>query len=168
MIWLDNELELPDLIWNQEAMNQSKKLIFDDCFFFLQHEANIDGFPQNLIDHKLDQLDPHKCFFFEIVDEFKIDNIYLRIFNKDPSYNINRSLILFLKQVINQTLNSLRYFSICNIINQKYYELNRIPSSKSVIISKDQIFHFLKTFKDQFTVCLTGNKSIKLSDFANN
>ncbi len=137
-------------------MEQSKKLIFDDCNFFLQHESKIDGFPQNLIDHKLDQLDPHKCFFFEIVDEFKIDNIYLRIFNKDPSYNINRSLVLFLKQVVNQTLKSLRYYMIAKYILSKGDSLSRLNKSASGNSINEATPFNLQTFKGQFVVCLTG------------
>lgn len=153
--WLDNELELPDLIWNQEAMNQSKKLIYDDCSFFLQNEANIDGFPQNLIDHKLEMLDPHKCFFFEIVDEYKIDNIYLRIFNKDPSYNINRSLILFLKQVINQTLSSIKNLTVGKFVLEKYESLSRTTPS-AFVCSKDVVSQSVKTFRSQLLISLTG------------
>ena len=138
-------------------MNQSKKLIFDDCNFFLQHESKIDGFPQNLIDHKLDQLDPHKCFFFEIVDEFKIENIYLRIFNKDPSYNINKSLVLFLKQVVNQALKNLSFYMIANHIHNKgesSLRFNKSPSSSSL---NEAIPFNLHILKSQFVVCLTGN-----------
>jgi hypothetical protein len=110
-VTLDSELELPDLIWNNDAINQSQKLLQEDCSFILTDEANIDKFPNNLFTHKLN---PHKCFFFEISDEFRVDNIYLRIFNKNPSYTLGKSLILFLKQINKITLDTMKNFTVLN------------------------------------------------------
>jgi hypothetical protein len=127
-VTLDSELELPDLIWNNDAINQSQKLLEEDCSFILTDEENIDKFPNNLFTHKLN---PHKCFFFEISDEFRIDNIYLRIFNKNPSYTLGKSLILFLKQINKITLDTVKSFIIINFyrdninnsIDMKLYNL---------------------------------------------
>jgi len=102
---LGEELELPDLIWNLEAIQQSKRILDEDTIFILNDEINLDNFPQNLISHKLL---PQKCFFFEISDEYRLDNIFVRIFNKDPAYNLGKNLILFLKQVFNDSLNNYK------------------------------------------------------------
>ena len=56
----------------------------------------------------------NKTFFFDICDEFKIDNIYIRIFNKEPSYNIGKNLILFLKHVIRNSFDCLKTFTLLN------------------------------------------------------
>lgn len=102
---LGEELELPDLIWNIEAIQQSKRILDEDTIFILNDEVNLDNFPQNLISHKLL---PQKCFFFEISDEYRLDNIYVRIFNKDPAYNLGKNLIIFLKHVFNDSLNNYK------------------------------------------------------------
>jgi hypothetical protein len=134
--WIDNELELPDLIWNNDAMNQSKKLLEEDCTFILtQINNNNENFPQNLLSHKLD---PHKYFFFEIFDEYRIEGIYLRIFNKDPSYNIGRSLLIFMKKVFKSACDGLTKYTLTNcgadlkIQNQSISKLKELLYQKSI------------------------------------
>lgn len=139
--WLDQELELPDLIWNTDAMNQSKKLLEEDCKFILSDENNIENFPQNFLTHKLD---PHKCFFFEISDEFRLENIYLRIFNKDPSYNIGKCLIIFFKNIVKCTMETIKSITIY------HYNIENVDNTN--LNNNKQ----LELLKQKYVTCLTA------------
>jgi hypothetical protein len=150
---LDSELELPDLIWNNDAIHQTQKLFEEDCSFILNDENNIENFPNNLFTHKLN---PHKCFFFEIYDEFRIDNIYIRIFNKDPAYTLGKSLIIFLKQINKSSIETLRDFVIMT-----FYKEN-IDSELKLY---DLVYHKLATC---FTAICLIIEQINYNDFNEN
>lgn len=170
LTWIDTELELPDLIWNHDAINQSKRLLEEDCNFILNDESNLENFPHNLLTHKLD---PHKNFFFEISDEFRIDNIYLRVFNKDPSYNIGKNLIIFLKHVLNSGLGALKFY----ITLTYYYSLN--SEKQEVIKSKFEnkvnsrpLNKVYETARHKLLTCLAATcliiEQINFNDFNDN
>ena len=80
--WIDSELELPDLIWNNDAISQSKKLLREDIDFILNDEENFENFPQNLFSHKLN---PLKNFFFDYLinqsNHFKSYKIQANLLN---------------------------------------------------------------------------------------
>jgi len=155
LTWIDSELELPDLIWNYDAMSQSKKLLEEDINFIIDDEQNFENFPHNLFSHKLN---PLRNFFFEITDEFRIDNLYLRIFNKDPSYNIRKNLIIFLKHVLVCQINTFKEYTILNFyfdnLNTKMY------------------LRIAELLKQKFVTCLTAIcliiEQINFNDFNDN
>jgi hypothetical protein len=170
LTWIDTELELPDLIWNHDAMNQSKRLLEEDCNFILNDENNLENFPHNLLTHKLD---PHKIFFFEISDEFRIDNIYLRVFNKDPSYNIGKNLIIFLKHVLNSAMSTLKYYTTLNFYFFLNSEKQEIIRSKFENNSNSQPLNKVyETVRHKLLTCLSAIcliiEQINFNDFNDN
>jgi len=136
---LGEELELPDLIWNKKAIQQSKRILDEDTIFILNDEINVDNFPQNLISHKLL---PQKCFFFEISDEYRLDNIYVRIFNKDPAYNLGKNLILFLKQVFNDTLNNYKKLAFFKFLVENIPKNSDTANKEALDALKDNSFNY--------------------------
>lgn len=181
---LGEELELPDLIWNKEAIQQSKKILDEDTIFILNDEINLDNFPLNLISHKLL---PQKCFFFEISDEYRLDNIYIRIFNKDPSYNLGKNLVIFLKQIFCDCLNNykkLKFFDYLqnnkpnknniNLDNEKTEFVNKEldMNNNDLIISGKSNNLIIASLKNQilcgFTAILLIIEQINFNDFNDN
>ena len=137
--WLDGEIELPDLIWNKDAFNSSYKLLEDDCNYILSDNNNIADFPNSLLTHK-----SNKGLFFEIFDEYKVDNIYLRLFNKDPNYNIGRNLLNFLINVLEEVTNKIEEFSAFCIKNNNekmkdFVEKKLITSLCTIMLLIEQI-----------------------------
>jgi len=137
--WLDGEIELPDLIWNKDAFNSSYKLLEDDCNYILSDRVNIADFPNNLLNHK-----SNKGLFFEIFDEYKVDNIYLRLFNKDPNYNIGRNLLNFLINVLEEVTYKIEEFSaFCVVENndnmKNFVEKKLITSLCTIMLLIEQI-----------------------------
>ena len=116
--WIDNNYEYPDLIWNNDSIRKSLFLIIEDCKFIIQDLNNIENFPQSLLKYKIDR---YQQFLFEVSQEYIIDNIYVRIFNRNPSYNINKSLILFMKNIHNSFLTSFCNYSVSNFILKRHY-----------------------------------------------
>ena len=84
--------------------------------------------------------------FFENPDEYKIDNIYLRLFNKQPNYNIGHNLPILLLHVIDDMLDHLSDYFI--------YSYGKNPNSDLNLIEK------LKNFKEK--CLLTSLTSIML------
>ncbi len=133
--WIDKTYEYPDLIWNEASFKKSLSLIEEDCQFVLNDEKNLVNFPQNLFEYKLD---PHKSFFFEISQEYIIDNIYVRVFNKYPSYNISKPLIIFLKHVCNSYFTTFDYYLISTYILKRFNFL-KFKQNLEVDDCKDEI-----------------------------
>ena len=141
--WLDTDLELPDLIWNKAALCQSYKLLSDDCQFIISDINNLDNFPTNFLNHKLSK-GSRMNFFFEINDEFKIDNIYLRLFNKEPNYNIGKNMINFIIDIIDDWINNLENFTIFILTEQnekeiEYLHRRIITEMTSMMLTIEQI-----------------------------
>ncbi len=161
---LGEELELPDLIWNKEAIQQSKRILDEDTIFILNDEMNLDNFPQNLISHKLL---PQKCFFFEISDEYRLDNIYIRIFNKDPSYNLGKNLIIFLKQAFNDCLNNYKKLAFF-----KFFQINNPNKNEDIQICGKSNNKIIESINSQilcgFTAILLIIEQINFNDFNDN
>lgn len=153
--WIDSDLELPDLIWNSDAINQSVKLLEEDCQFILNDEHNLDNFPDNYFSHRFSR---HKTFFFEISDEFRVDNIYLRNYNKDPSYNMGKSLFIFVKQILKLSLETLEHLALL-----KFYEDN---------INKDDHAALAELLKTKLVTCLIAIcliiEQVNFNDFNDN
>ena len=109
--WLKDKIDFPDLIWNITSFNGSYKLLSEDCKLIINNKYYIDNFDDIYIE--TDRI-KEKKIFFECPDEYKIDNIYLRLFNKEPNYNIGHNLPNFLLHVIENMLDNLEdYFIFC-------------------------------------------------------
>ena len=78
--WLKDKIEFPDLKWNTNSFNRSYKLLCDDCQMILNDKSLIDNFENIYIE--TDRITENKIFF-ENSDEYKIDNIYLKLFIKN-------------------------------------------------------------------------------------
>lgn len=163
--WLDNELELPDLIWNNEALQQGFKQLEDDCAHILNNYSYIEDFPNKLMVYKLTSTQGKKGFFFEIADEFKIDYIYLRLFNKEPNYNIGRNLCNFLYDVTKELFSTLELYSVL-IYQQKkkdVYESSIVQvdnndkgeNSNESIVAKLNTQSTLKYFSQKLITVMT-------------
>lgn len=151
--WLDADLELPDLIWNRDALNQSLKLLEEDCRFILNDINNLDNFPTTFLNNKLLQGSPSRMsFFFEITNEFKINNIYLRLFNKEPNYNIGKNLVNFLQEVIDQWLIDLEDFCV--------FQIKQAYKNESLLLHRKIII--------EMTSILLIIEQINFNDFNNN
>lgn len=136
--WLDADLELPDLIWNREALNQSLRLLEEDCKFILNDINNLDNFPTTFLNNKLLQGNPSRMsFFFEITNEFKINNIYLRLFNKEPNYNIGKNLVNFLQDVIDQWYIDLEDFCVFQL--KQAYKNETLFLHRKIVIEMTSI-----------------------------
>lgn len=151
---LGEELELPDLIWNKEAIQKSKKILDEDINFILNDEINLDNFPQNLITHKLS---PQKCFFFEISDEYRLDNIYIRIFNKDPAYNLGKNLVVFLKQLFNDQLNSYKKLAFFKFLEEN--KIKNLNKNQSTYLDSQQNTKLCKQIVEEKTLQNYGKVS---------
>jgi hypothetical protein len=166
---LGEELELPDLIWNKEAIYQSKIILDEDTKFILNDEINLDEFPHNLITHKLSL---QKIFFFEISEEYRLDNIYIRIFNKDPSYNLGKNLILFLKQVFNDSIESYKKLAFFEFVKENILDsekkINSIENEKKKKLSILLIENLKKQIFCGFTAILLIIEQINFNDFNDN
>jgi hypothetical protein len=166
---LGEELELPDLIWNKEAIDQSKIILDEDTIFILNDEINLDEFPHNLITHKLSL---QKIFFFEISEEYRLDNIYIRIFNKDPSYNLGKNLILFLKQVFNDSIESYKKLAFFEFVKENILDsgkrINLIDNEKKKKLSIIIIENLKKQIFCGFTAILLIIEQINFNDFNDN
>ena len=130
--WLKDRIDFPDLKWNTNSYNRSYKLLCDDCQLILKDKSLIDNFDNIYIE--TDRITENKIFF-ECPDEYKIDAIYLRLFNKEPNYNIGHNLPNFLLHTIDDMLENLEYFYIYN------YDSN--PQIDKELIKK------LKKFKEK-------------------
>ena len=109
--WLKDKIDFPDLKWNSKSFNRSYKLLCDDCQMVLNDKSLIDNFEKIYIE--TDRIKENKIFF-ENPDEYKIDNIYLRLFNKQPNYNIGHNLPIFLLHIIDNMLDHLYdYYIFC-------------------------------------------------------
>ena len=109
--WLKDKIDFPDLKWNAKSFNRSYKLLCDDCQMVLNDKSLIDNFEKIYIE--TDRIKENKIFF-ENPDEYKIDNIYLRLFNKQPNYNIGHNLPIFLLHIIDNMLDHLYdYYIFC-------------------------------------------------------
>ena len=109
--WLKDKIDFPDLKWNANSFNRSYKLLCDDCQMILNDKSLIDNFENIYIE--TDRIAENKIFF-ENPDEYRIDNIYLRLFNKEPNYNIGHNLPIFLLHIIDNMLDHLYdYFIYC-------------------------------------------------------
>ena len=165
---LGEELELPDLIWNKESIQQSKKILDEDTIFIIQDEFNIDNFPQNLISHKLS---PQKCFFFENSEEYKLDNIYIRIYIKDPAYNLGKNLLIFLKQVFNDSILNFQKLVFFKFLNEKNFENIKEKNFDFLINGNSSeliIENLNKQIKCGFTALLLIIEQINFNDFNDN
>ena len=112
-----------------------------------------------MIESKINSLIQKKIYQNEITKEFKIENIYIRIFNKQPSFNINMNIFKFLKQLIDSSIKFLKSYSIIKFIRENSNELliNENSEITFSLVEKNEIL-----LKNQFTICLTG---IKISLF---
>ena len=127
--WLKDKIDFPDLKWNTNCFDRSYKLLCDDCQMILNDKSLIDNFENIYIE--TDRITENKIFF-ENPDEYKIDNIYLRLFNKEPNYNLGHNLPIFLLHIIDNMLDHLYdYFIYC-------YGFN--PESDINLIDKLKIF----------------------------
>ena len=146
--WLKDKIEFPDLKWNAKSFNRSYKLLCDDCQMVLNDKSLIDNFEKIYIE--TDRIKENKIFF-ENPDEYKIDNIYLRLFNKQPNYNIGHNLPIFLLHIIDNMLDHLYdYYIYCfgNKFNsnlelidklKKFKEKCLITSLTSIMLVIEQI-----------------------------
>ena len=141
--WLKDKIEFPDLKWNTKTFNPSYKLLCDDCQMVLNDKSLIDNFDNIYIE--TNRITENKVFF-ENPDEYKIDNIYLRLFNKQPNYNIGHNLPILLLHVIDDMLDHLSDYFI--------YSYGKNPNSDLNLIEK------LKSFKEK--CLLTSLTSIML------
>ena len=146
--WLKDKIDFPDLKWNAKSFNRSYKLLCDDCQMVLNDKSLIDNFEKIYIE--TDRIKENKIFF-ENPDEYKIDNIYLRLFNKQPNYNIGHNLPIFLLHIIDNMLDHLYdYYIYCfgNKFNsnlelidklKKFKEKCLITSLTSIMLVIEQI-----------------------------
>lgn len=146
--WLKDKIDFPDLKWNTKSFNRSYKLLCDDCQMVLNDKSLIDNFEKIYIE--TDRIKENKIFF-ENPDEYKIDNIYLRLFNKQPNYNIGHNLPIFLLHIIDNMLDHLYdYYIYCfgNELNsdldlidklKKFKEKCLITSLTSIMLVIEQI-----------------------------
>ena len=125
--WLKDKIEFPDLKWNVTSFNRSYKLLCDDCQMILNDKSLIDNFENIYIE--TDRITENKIFF-ENPDEYKIDNIYLRLFNKEPNYNIGHNLPIFLLHIIDNMLDHLYDYYIYCYKNNPNSDLNLIEKLK--------------------------------------
>ena len=138
----------------------TKNLLNECCDYFLEQENNIEGFPQSLFDSKIEKLIHHKLFLLENDNEFKIDNIYVRIFNKEPAHNLDKNIFNLLNQMIDQSIKFLKYYSIDKYINDNFNELSKDEIKN---LTKQEIDKNTNLLKSQFTICLTGIFTLKLA-----
>ena len=146
--WLRDRIEFPDLKWNVNSFNRSYKLLCDDCQMILNDKTLIDNFEKIYIE--TDRITENKIFF-ENPDEYKIDNIYLRLFNKEPNYNIGHNLPIFLLHIIDNMLDHIYdYYIYCYTNNpnldldlleklKKFKEKCLITSLTSIMLIIEQI-----------------------------
>ena len=125
--WLKDKIEFPDLKWNTNSFNRSYKLLCDDCQMILNDKSLIDNFENIYIE--TDRITENKIFF-ENPDEYKIDNIYLRLFNKEPNYNIGHNLPIFLLHIIDSMLDHLYDYYIYCYQNNPMLDLDLIEKLK--------------------------------------
>ena len=130
--WLKDRIDFPDLKWNTNIFNTSYKLLSEDCKLILNDKSSIDNFDE--IYSETDRIKKNKIFF-ECPDEYKIDAIYLRLFNKEPNYNIGHNLPNFLLHTIDDMLDNIEYYYIL------FYDSN--PQLDKDIIKK------LRKFKEK-------------------
>ena len=130
--WLKDRIDFPDLKWNSKIFTRSYTLLNEDCKLILNDKSLIDNFDNIYIE--TDRIAENKIFF-ECPDEYKIDSIYLRLFNKEPNYNIGHNLPNFLLHTIDDMLDNLEYYYIF------FYDSN--PKIDKEIIRK------LKEFKEK-------------------
>ena len=146
--WLKDRIDFPDLKWNFNSFNRSYSLLSEDCKSILNDKSLIDNFDNIYIE--TDRITENKIFF-ECPDEYKIDTIYLRLFNKEPNYNIGHNLPNFLLHTIDDMLDNLEYYFIfCfnsnpeldkNLIEKlkNYKEKCLITSLTSIMLMIEQI-----------------------------
>ena len=146
--WLKDKIEFPDIKWNSNSFNRSYKLLCDDCQLILRDKSYIDNFENIYIE--TDRITENKIFF-EFPDEYKIDSIYLRLFNKEPNYNIGHNLPNFLLHIIDDMIDDFEQFCIFNyevssnkeqeLINKlkKFKEKCLITSLTSIMLIIEQI-----------------------------
>jgi hypothetical protein len=143
------------LKWTEEERSSMKIKLQQSCHFFIKNETYIECFPQNLLDCKIDELSQIKIFQSQCTDEFKIDNIYIRIFNKDPSYNFNKNMMYFLKELTDSSIRFLKSYTINKFIKENSKEILNDENNKDISfiqIEKNELF-----LKNHFTICFTGN-----------
>ena len=126
--WLKDKIEFPDLKWNVNSFNRSYKLLCDDCQMILNDKSLIDNFENIYIE--TDRITENK-FFFENPDEYKIDNIYLRLFNKEPNYNIGHNLPIFLLHIIDSMLDHIYDYYIYCYTNNPNLDLDLLEKLKN-------------------------------------
>ena len=146
--WLKDKIDFPDLKWNVNSFNRSYTLLSEDCKLILNDKSLIDNFDNIYIE--TDRITENKIFF-ECPDEYKIDAIYLRLFNKEPNYNIGHNLPIFLLHTIDDMLDDLEhYYIFCydsnpkldkNLIKKlkKFKEKCLITSLTSIMLMIEQI-----------------------------
>ena len=125
--WLRDKIDFPDLKWNTNSFNRSYKLLCDDCQMILKDKSLIDNFEKIYIE--TDRITENKIFF-ENPDEYKVDNIYLRLFNRESNYNIGRNLPTFLLHIIDDMLDHLYDYFIFNYGNYPDSDMNLIDKIK--------------------------------------
>jgi len=125
------------------------------CHYFINNETYIEGFPQNLLDCKIEELSQMKFFQSQSTDELKIDNIYIRIFNKEPSYNINKNMIYFLKELTDSSLRFLKSYTINKFIKENSHEILNDENNNDISLIEIEKNELLS--KKHFTICFTGN-----------
>ena len=152
LLWIDNFYELPNLIWNENERNICNARLKQTSEYFLEKESNIEIFPQNILESKMDSLILDKINQSENIKELKIENIYVRIYNKEPSFNINRSIFTFLKQMIDSSIKFLKSYSIIKFIRENSNELliNENSEITPTVLEKNEIL-----LKKEFIICLT-------------
>ena len=146
--WLKDKIDFPDLKWNSTSFNRSYSLLNEDCKLILDDKYLIESFDDIYIE--TDRIAENKIFF-ECPDEYKIDAIYLRLFNKEPNYNIGHNLPNFLLHTIDDMIDNLEEFYIfcfnsCPNIDKelidkykKFKEKCLITSLTSVMLMIEQI-----------------------------
>ena len=146
--WLKDKIDFPDLKWNSNSFNRSYTLLSEDCKLILNDKSLIDNFDNIYIE--TDRITENKIFF-ECPDEYKIDAIYLRLFNKEPNYNIGHNLPIFLLHTIDDMLDNLEhYYIFCYDSNpqidqklieklKKFKEKCLITSLTSIMLMIEQI-----------------------------
>ena len=125
--WLKDKIEYPDLKWNTKSFSRSYKLLCDDCQMVINDKSLIENFEKIYIE--TDRITENKIFF-ENPDEYKRDNIYLRLFNKQPNYNIGHNLPIFLLHIIDNMLDHLYDYYICSYGNNFNSDVNLIEQIK--------------------------------------
>ena len=93
----------------------------------LKDKSLIDNFEKIYIE--TDRITENKIFF-ENPDEYKVDNIYLRLFNRESNYNIGRNLPTFLLHIIDDMLDHLYDYFIFNYGNYPDSDMNLIDKIK--------------------------------------